>query len=109
MTPFARAQRLVADAVRSTFAEPVLLHRETGDPQPLRGIFSAAHEAVDVSSGQPVSMVQPLLEVWQDDCTPPPVEGDAVTVRGQRYLIVDVRPDGCGFLRLLLHLDGASP
>ena len=32
-----------------------------------------------------------------------PTEGDAVTVQGALYLIVDVRPDGHGFLKLMLH------
>ena len=37
-----------------------------------------------------------------------PTEGDAVTVQGQLYLIVEVRPDGHGFLKLLLHKGGST-
>ena len=50
----------------------------------------------------------PVLEVRQTDLPAIPTEGDAVTVQGVLYLIVEVRPDGHGFLKLMLHKGGAG-
>ena len=72
------------------------------------GVFTAAHQDVDASTGVPVSMVQPVLEVRQTDLPATPTEGDAVTVQGVLYLIVEVRPDGHGFLKLMLHKGGSG-
>ena len=53
-----------------------------------------------------VRSVQPVLEVRQSDLPATPTEGDAVTVQDVLYLIVEVRPDGHGFLKLMLHKGG---
>jgi len=50
----------------------------------------------------------PVLEVRQVDLPATPTEGDAVTVQGVLYLIVEVRPDGHGFLKLMLHKGGSG-
>lgn len=101
---FADLTRAMASTVLTTFGEPVLFHLE-GQTEALsgRGVFTAAYQSVDASTGVPVSMVQPMLEVRQSDLPAVPTEGDAVTVQGVLYLIVEVRPDGHGFLKLLLH------
>ena len=106
-TVFGDLVRAMSSAVLSTFGEPVLFHLEgQTEAIPGRGIFSAGHQAVDASTGVPLSTVQPVLEVRQADLPAVPTEGDAVTVQGALYLIVDVRPDGHGFLRLMLHRGG---
>ena len=69
----------------------------------LTGIFKADADAVDVSAGGPVSTVQPVLELREADMSASVEEGDAVIVQQRRYSIVDVRPDGHGVLKLLLH------
>ncbi|WP_298034809.1 hypothetical protein [uncultured Desulfovibrio sp.] len=84
-------------AVFGTFGEPVVVNGI-----PATGVFMAAHESVDVSTGTPVSTVQPVLEVKERDC-PDVEEGDAVNVRGVAYVVADVRPDGHGILKLFLH------
>jgi hypothetical protein len=93
--------------VLTTFVEPVVFHLEgQAEALPGRGVFSAALQEVDASTGVPVSSVQPVLEVRQADLPANPTEGDAVTVQGVLYLIVEVRPDGHGFLKLMLHIGG---
>lgn len=104
MTVFADLSKVLSATVLATFGEPVVFHLE-GEAAPIdgRGIFTALHQAVDASTGVAVSVVQPVLEVQQADLPVLPTEGDAVTVQGALYLIVDVRPDGHGFLKLMLH------
>ena len=109
MTAFGDLTRAVSSIVLDTFGEPVVFHLE-GQAQALpgRGVFSAAHQEVDASTGVPVSTVQPVLEVRLADLPATPTEGDAVTVQGVLYLIVEVRPDGHGFLKLMLHKGGSG-
>lgn len=104
MTVFGDLTRAMSAIVLSTFGEPVGFHLEgQAEPLPGIGVFTAAHQEVDARTGVAVSMVQPVLEVRQSDLPALPTEGDAVTVQGELYLIVEVRPDGHGFLKLMLH------
>ena len=107
MTVFGDLTRAMSSIVLTTFGEPVVFHLE-GQAAPIdgAGVFSATHQEVDASTGVPVSMVQPVLEVRLADLPAKPTEGDAVTVQGVLYLIVEVRPDGHGFLKLMLHKGG---
>ena len=109
MTVFGDLTQAMSAIVLTTFGEPVLFRSE-GQAEALsgRGVFSAAHQEVDASTGVPVSMAQPVLEVRQADLPATPTEGDAVTVQGVLYLIVEVRPDGHGFLKLMLHKGGSG-
>ena len=104
MTVFGDLTRAMSSIVLTTFGEPVVFHLE-GQAAPIdgTGVFTAIHQEVDATTGVPVSMVLPVLEVWQADLPATPTEGDAVTVQGVLYLIVEVRPDGHGFLKLMLH------
>jgi hypothetical protein len=104
MTVFGDLTRAMSSIVLTTFGEPVVFHLEgQAEALPGRGVFTAAYQEVDASTGVPVSMIQPVLEVRQADLPATPTEGDAVTVQGVLYLIVEVRPDGHGFLKLMLH------
>ena len=107
VTVFADLTRALSATVLTTFGEPVVFHLE-GLAAPIdgTGVFTAVHQEVDASTGVAVSTVQPVLEVRQADLPALPTEGDAVTVPGVLYLIVDVRVDGHGFLKLLLHKGG---
>ena len=109
MTVFGDLTRAMSAIVLTTFGEPVVFHIE-GQTVPIdgTGVFTAAHMEADASTGVAVSTVQPLLEVVAANLPGPPTEGDAVTVRGVLYLIVDVRPDGHGFLTLMLHKGGTG-
>ena len=109
MTVFGDLTRAMSSIVLTTFGEPVVFHLE-GQAAPIdgTGVFTAIHQDVDASTGVPVSSVQPVLEVRQVDLPATPTEGDAVTVQGVLYLIVEVRPDGHGFLKLMLHKGGSG-
>ena len=109
MTVFGEMTQALSAIVLTTFGEPVMFHLE-GQTAPIEstGVFTAAHMEADASTGVAVSTVQPLLEVVAANLPGPPTEGDAVTVRGVLYLIVDVRPDGHGFLKLMLHKGGTG-
>ena len=104
MTVFGEMTQALSAIVLTTFGEPVMFHLE-GQTAPIEstGVFTAAHMEADASTGVAVSTVQPLLEVVAANLPGPLTEGDAVMVRGVLYLIVDVRPDGHGFLKLMLH------
>lgn len=91
-------ESLLHPAVFDTFGEPASVNDTV-----LTGIFTAAHEGVDVSTGVPVSTVQPVLEVRKQDLANGVEQGDPVTVRGLGYVVVDVRPDGHGTMKLFLH------
>jgi len=107
MTVFGDLTRAMSSIVLTTFGEPVVFHLEgQAEALPGQGVFSAAQQEVDASTGVPVSTVQPVLEVRLADLPATPTEGDAVTVQGVLYLIVEVRPDGHGFLKLMLHKGG---
>ena len=109
MTVFGEMTKALSAIVLTTFGEPVVFHLEgQGMPIDSTGVFTAQHQAVDASTGVAVSTVQPVLEVRQADLPALPTEGDAVTVQGVLYLIVDVRPDGHGFLKLMLHKGGTG-
>ena len=107
MTVFADLTRALSATVLATFGESVVFHLE-GQAAPIdgTGVFTAVHQEVDASTGVALSTVQPVLEVRQVDLPAMPTEGDAVTVQGVLYLIVDVRADGHGFLKLMLHKGG---
>ena len=109
MTVFSELTRSMSAIVLTTFGEPVVFHLE-GQPEALtrRAIFTAMHQDVDTRSGVPVSSTQPMLEVRLVDLPALPTQGDAVTVQGALYLIVDVQPDGHGFLKLMLHKGGSE-
>lgn len=91
-------QSLLYPAVFSTFGEPVIVNGSL-----MTGIFTAAYEGVDVSTGVSVSTVQPVLEVREQDFPHGVEEGDAVIVRSLAYVVADTRPDGHGLLKLFLH------
>jgi hypothetical protein len=64
MTVFGDLTQAMSSIVLTTFGEPVVFHLEgQAEALPGRGVFSAAHQEVDASTGVPVSTVQPVLEV----------------------------------------------
>ena len=99
---FAMLSRPAMSALMKVMAEPVTLHVEGVDIS-ARGVFVAEFESLDVDAGVPVSTVQPMLEVASFDVPVVPTQGDEVTVRGQRYMIVNARPVGHDFIKLMLH------
>lgn len=104
---FADLTQSMSSIVFGALGEPVTVMREDMPSLTVTGLFKAEHEAVDVRSGVSVSSVQPVLELRACDVPGGVDEGDAVQVQGCRYQVTDVRPDGHGTLKLLLHKLGA--
>jgi hypothetical protein len=98
---FADLTKTMHGAVFGSIGEPVVVNGTA-----VTGIFKADYEALDVSSGVPVSTVQPVLEVREYELLDGVEEGDAVVVQGKTYVVADVRPDGHGVLKLFLHKSG---
>ncbi len=93
--------------VFATFGEPVTLFQEGQAPLALTGIFKAEHEAVNVQTRVPVSSVQPMVELRESEMPDGVEEGDSLLIRGKRYFVVDVRPDGYGTFKVFLHKAGS--
>jgi len=100
-----RLADLAQQAALATFGEPVTLVID-GNPLPVVGIFVAAHEAVEFAGDAAVSTVRPLLTVQAEALPTLPVEGDEAEIRGNRYVVADVRPDGFGMVKLFLQEAG---
>ena len=108
MSGFEDMTKSMSAVVFSTLGETVTVHREGEPPVAVTGLFLAEHESVDVRAGVPVSTVQPVLELVSSDLPGPIEEGDRVTVQGRDYLVVDMRPDGHGHIKLALQRTSAA-
>ena len=85
------------------FGEPVTYTGAGQRARVIRAIFNAAHETQDFSdAGEPVSTVQPAIDVRLVDLAQEPLEDDAVVRAGVTYRVTDVQPDGRGMATLLL-------
>lgn len=87
-----------------TFGEPITVTHADNSQTTVVGIFTADHEAVDVSTGVVVSTVQPVLEILGSDFPEGLEQGDIVLIQEKQYIITDIRPDGHGLLKLFLHI-----
>lgn len=70
----------------------------------IRGVFSAAHEVIDMSGDAPISAVAPALGIRLSDFGGiVPAQGDKpVVVRGRSYKVYDTQPDGQAGMTLIL-------
>lgn len=70
----------------------------------IMGVFSAAHEIVDMTGDAPVSATAPALGIRLADLGGiVPEQGDRpVTVRGKSYKVYDTQPDGQAGMTLIL-------
>lgn len=97
---------LVVKAAMDAFARPVtFLPAALGAvPQPMRGIFDAAHEVVELDAqGVPVSSRQPVLSVRVSEFQGAgPRADDRFLVGAKTYQVFDQEPDGQGALKLIL-------
>ncbi|WP_366655347.1 head-tail joining protein [Fodinicurvata sp. EGI_FJ10296] len=107
MSRWAGTVDVAMDAVLAAFGDPVA-YRPAGDADQaveIEGVFDEAHQAVDPGTGVPISTTAPALTVRVADLPRPPVAGDALTVDGRDWLVMDVQPDGAGNSLLKLHRD----
>jgi hypothetical protein len=90
-------------AARDTFGTTVLYRPQVGDPVTIVAIFHAEHAEAGLAGGVPVTTTAPLLDVLLTDLPVEPEEGDTLTVAGSDYRVVDIRTDGMGGAKLILH------
>ena len=94
---------MVGGAARDAFATTVLYRLEGGAPITIAAIFHAEHAEAGLAGGVPVTTTAPVLDVLLADLAGEPEEGDSVTLAGCDYRVVDIRGDGMGGAKLILH------
>ena len=97
--------RVARDAALGVIGVPVLIAPAEGDPYTVSGHFDDDHREIrgDGDAGYSTSgpMVSLAADRLQAELVP---DDDELEVRGQRYVIVDIQPDGQGTLDLVLRL-----
>ena len=94
---------MVGSAARDAFGTTVLYRPKVGDPDTIAAIFHAEHAEAGLAGGVPVTTTAPVLDVLLADLPVEPEEGDTLTVSGTDYRVVDIRSDGMGGAKLILH------
>ena len=94
---------MVGSAARDAFATTVLYRPQVGEPVTIAAIFHAEHAEAGLAGGVPVTTTAPVLDVLLADLPVEPEEGDTLTVAGSDYRVVDIRTDGMGGAKLILH------
>ena len=95
---------LAAATSAGTFGEVVTVHPVDGESYEVRGIFDDDHTEIVERVDTPLSTTGPMVAVRASD---PAVEievDDELEVRGRRFAVVDIQPDGQGTLELPLNL-----
>ena len=99
----------------AVFGQPCTLRSSvTGIQASITGVFDEAYRALqplgDLGSmiGQPGYMTGslPVLGVQLSTCPLHPAQGDTVMIAGLQYVIREVQPDGHGWAKLMLNLNG---
>ena len=94
---------MVGAAARDAFGTTVLYRPHGGDPVTIAAIFHAEHAEAGLAGGVPVTTTAPVLDLLLADLAVEPEEGDTLTVDDNDYRVVDVRADGMGGAKLILH------
>lgn len=78
------------------FGRPVIYTpASTGIDESIPGVFDAAHQVVDLATGEQ-SDLGPTLGIRLADLSVAPKQDDRLVVDGTTYQVNDVRPDGQG-------------
>ena len=103
MNDWEKAAEALHASCRDAFGVPVIFTPAGGGPTTIIGIFEAERDVATIDAiGVPVAARKPVLEARVADFPTMPQEGDVVTVGGMDYAIVDVQPDGHGWVALIL-------
>lgn len=89
----------------AVFGEPATYIPASGASYPITGVFDSAYKDVTlIDVGLDANAVQPVLGVRSALFMSKPVQGDQVRIPsvGKLYLVRDVRPDGHGWIKLML-------
>ena len=103
---FAALTKAARDAALGVVGSYVGMLPANGEPYTVRGYFDDDHREVRGEGDAGVSTTGPMVSLAADQLQHElEVDEDRLEVRGQRYVIVDVQPDGQGTLDLILGLD----
>lgn len=73
-------------------------------PFEITGVFDEAYREVDLLDGPGITTAMPVLGIRLAEFSSPPAQGDQLIVRGQTFVVREVRPDGHGGAKLMLNL-----
>lgn len=94
---------LVLEPCHATFGEPAVYTPQGGAPFPINGVFDKAYEGIVVLQGEAVSERMPVLGCKAVDFTTYPKQDDTLVVRGESYVVREVRDDSHGAIKLMLN------
>jgi hypothetical protein len=84
------------------FAEDCTFRPASDEEYVVRGIFDAPHEEVTPGTAS-VSSIALSVQVAEKSFRDKPLRKDSISIRGKRYAIRDIQPDGVGTLVLFLN------
>ncbi|OOG61445.1 hypothetical protein B0E46_15830 [Rhodanobacter sp. B04] len=96
---------MVLGPCEGVFGEPATYIPAGGSGYAITGVFDSAYKDVTlIDVGVDANAVQPVLGVRAALFTGQPMQGDQVRIPsvGKLYFIRDVRPDGHGWIKLML-------
>lgn len=75
-----------------------------GDPYPLHGIFTKGFKSPAIGDdGMPTwNTTAPTFGALAADFQVAPLKNDVITIQGTDYMVMDARPDGVGWIVLVL-------
>ena len=92
-----------------TFGEEVIIHQKRGNLLKIQGIFAFEYQLVQqLGTNTGVSAGESLLEIPSSEFKSPLTTQDKVTVRGQTYKIVEIKPNHEGQVKLILRKQGTA-
>ncbi|MEO1700173.1 MAG: hypothetical protein AAFU73_23005 [Planctomycetota bacterium] len=95
---------LSAATSSGAFGEAVTLFPADGDAYEIRGVFDDDHREIATEFDTPLSTTGPMLCVRVSALQHDLAVDDELEVRGRRFAVVDIQPDGQGTLELPLNL-----
>lgn len=101
-----RDRAIFLDASDQGHAEPVIYRITGGAPVEIAAIFTNESEIDLAGAGLDLSVRRPRLTVSEASLPAGAAEGDQVAVRGSRYRVAVIEPDGTGFARISLEAEG---
>ena len=89
---------------QNTFGVAVTYFPQAGSSFATRGVFVDEHTEHDETGNSGISTVSPMMDVQLSEMDAAPQIDDELVIddTGQRYLVLDPRPDGQGGVRLML-------
>ena len=90
------------------FGEPATFLPKAGGSLPIEGVFDEAYREVSLIDDLGATGVMPMLGVRAAQFLVAPLRGDSVRIPsvGKLYVVKDIRPDGHGWLKLMLGYTG---